>query len=65
MKWILVKHPDNAQSTTIRMRVEYDVSYVFYWLLLERCESAHHFFMQELRNEAEAIQADVNQSKCF
>ena len=65
MKWILVKHPDNAQSTTVRMRVEYDVSYVFYWLLLERCESAQHFFMQELRIEAEEEQAEVDHSKCY
>ena len=65
MKWILAKHPDNAQSTTIRMRVEYDVSYVFYWLLVGRCQTAHHFFMQEVRIEAEGAQRNLNQAKCY
>ena len=65
MKWLLAKHPDNGQSATIPMRVEYDASYLFYWLSFGRCQTAHHFFMQEVRIEAERAQGDLNQGKCY
>ena len=65
MKWILEQHPDCAQSTTMRVHVEYDISYAFYWLLLGRYESAQHSFMEELRTEAEAVQDEVNRSNCY